>query len=62
MKHPTRDRVGAPDPLNQGRIGWPIYEREEHLEITVTHVPGMICYPSTLRQLKINGRGSPLAN
>jgi hypothetical protein len=30
--------VGAPDPLNQGRIGWPIYEREEHLEITVAHV------------------------
>jgi hypothetical protein len=38
MKHPTRDRVGAPDPLNQGRISWPIYEREEHLEITVAHV------------------------
>jgi hypothetical protein len=41
MKHPTRDRVGAPDPLNQGRIGWSIYEREEHLEIsTLTSLNG----------------------
>jgi hypothetical protein len=35
MKHSTRDRVGAPDALNQDRIGWSIYEREEHLETTM---------------------------
>jgi hypothetical protein len=26
--------MAAPDPLNQGRIGWSIHEREKHLEIT----------------------------